>query len=935
MGDEGREAVGPVLAALDALADHAQVDWTRLAAAAGGDDDVRCTLDVLHDIEGIVRAHAPMQSPMAAPTLSLPFRWGPLDVRAHLARGAHGDVYRARDLRLDRDVALKLVRHDADDAHQESTPVAITEGRLLARVRHPNVVAVYGADRIDGQAGIWMEFVEGATLHECLVADGPFAPTAVVEIGRAICAGLAAVHAAGLVHRDIKAQNVMRESTGRTILMDLGAGEDGADPTHRLEGTPLYLAPEVLEGGRATVASDLYAVGVLLHLLATGSYAIFGETLDQLRTHHRKPHRRAVLRERMPAGLADIIERATALTPAGRYASATAMQQALADLVQPTSGRRPPAQLSLCTGLALAIAWALTLTAGERGGTPSALLAGPAAEGKVVALPTYHLGPLSADGRFVPYIDELGNAHRYEIATGDARTLLRASGVPGRATSVLLSQDSSHIAYAWQRSDGRWELRKSRAGGATRVVMPPQGTSVPAPLDWSSDGRMLLCTLRERGGAIGVVLVRDEFGTPPRELLAVRSGGDVSGVLSKDGRLAAIAIHAGKADDALHLVDIAARTARRLHNGPAALPRFAADDQHLFFIRREQVGDELWSVPLQDGVPTGAPVRTAAALGGVIDIRVSADGVLHRVSSVASAEVYTAPFDALGSAPPGRPEPIDPAEVGNHVGPSWSPDGRSLAYFTIRPTLPGLTPERTLTLRDMTTGQVRPLSVPLVFVGGYTPRWSADGRYVAVWGRDGVHAGAWGYFRVDVTSGDTTLLVRLGINAPALAQFSPDGRAFLYTDPRRGIVSRELTSGREHVVVAVHVQGRPTRFSVSPDGASLAFVRVAGPDDALTTTLEVQRRGHAPAVKARAAAPDWLTLHAWTPDGTHVLYANGRGDGPGRLWRVGADSGAPVDLRFRTLDAANAISLHPDGRRIAYAERVLTPQLLRSRLPVP
>jgi hypothetical protein len=145
--------------ALDALADATPADWASLESEAGADVDARRTLAALHDIAGIARAHGPMRAP--APTV--PFRWGFLDVQAHLARGANGDVYRARDRRLDREVAFKLLRHDE---HDSAEPVAIAEGRLLARVRHPNVVSVYGADRIDGQTGIWMELVEGETVQQ-------------------------------------------------------------------------------------------------------------------------------------------------------------------------------------------------------------------------------------------------------------------------------------------------------------------------------------------------------------------------------------------------------------------------------------------------------------------------------------------------------------------------------------------------------------------------------------------------------------------------------------------------------------------------------------------------------------------------------------------------------------------------------------------------
>ena len=131
----------------------------------------------------------------------------------------------------------------------------IDEARALARVRHPSVVCVHGADMHDGRAGLWMELVRGRTLAQLVAANGLFGPREAAGIGQDLCRALAAVHAEHLVHRDVKAQNVMRGlAGGRIVLMDFGASH-----------TPLYLAPEVLAGGRDTVASDLDALGVLLY----------------------------------------------------------------------------------------------------------------------------------------------------------------------------------------------------------------------------------------------------------------------------------------------------------------------------------------------------------------------------------------------------------------------------------------------------------------------------------------------------------------------------------------------------------------------------------------------------------------------------------------------------------------------------------------------
>ena len=140
-----------------------------------------------------------------------------------VGEGAFGEVYRAWDTRLDREVALKLLRRQ-DWSHAGDASAVIDEGRMLAQVRHPNVVTVHGADRIAGRVGLWMEFIHGRTLEQLLHERGPFGAGEATLIGLDVCRALSAVHRAGLLHRDIKAQNVMREDGGRIVLMDFGTG---------------------------------------------------------------------------------------------------------------------------------------------------------------------------------------------------------------------------------------------------------------------------------------------------------------------------------------------------------------------------------------------------------------------------------------------------------------------------------------------------------------------------------------------------------------------------------------------------------------------------------------------------------------------------------------------------------------------------------------
>jgi len=260
--------------------------------------------------------------------------WGPLELRRTIGKGSFGTVYLAWDPRLEREVALKILHRSPRSAS------VIREGRLLASIRHPNVVNVYGVDEFDDEVGLWMELVDGLTLKQTLQQRGVFGAYETALIGTDLCRAVAAVHKAGLVHRDIKAQNVMREAGGRIVLMDFGAGEVRArqgDPLRRPTGTPLYLAPEVLNGQPATAVSDIYSIGVLLYHLLTMRYPVEGSTIAELESAHASRRATPVsdLRPDLPAGVVQVIERALDPDPARRPRSAGAMQQELLATIAP------------------------------------------------------------------------------------------------------------------------------------------------------------------------------------------------------------------------------------------------------------------------------------------------------------------------------------------------------------------------------------------------------------------------------------------------------------------------------------------------------------------------------------------------------------------------------------------------------------------------
>lgn len=311
------------------------------------------------------------------PDLSTARRWGPLFVLERVGSGSFGEVHRAWDPTLDREVALKIVRLPETDVHASAV---VREGQMLASVRHDNVITVYGAAQIDGEVGIWMEFVRGRTLEQIVREDGPMSAQEATVVAESLCSALAAVHQRGLLHRDIKAANVMRAEGGRYVLIDFGTGAEISEASggvRRMAGTPLYMAPEVLDGAPGTVQSDVYSLGVLLFFLVTGSFPLYGRTIDEVRDAHRLDKRIALAQVRpgLPVGFNRGVEAATAHSPANRLASVDVLPAALGGQAG-VSVRRMSltvaawSALWVATGLMVLTALGFICTVAYRAGAP-------------------------------------------------------------------------------------------------------------------------------------------------------------------------------------------------------------------------------------------------------------------------------------------------------------------------------------------------------------------------------------------------------------------------------------------------------------------------------------------------------------------------------------------------------------------------------------
>ncbi|HVS62299.1 MAG TPA: protein kinase [Thermoanaerobaculia bacterium] len=333
---ESSEPSERVLAIAAAVSDRHQVDWEHEEA------DIPEQASTLRHLREIARVAALLGGPgddSAEQTLL--FRWGPLEVLERIGEGSYGEVYRARDPVLGREVALKLRRPGPADA-EYSNRAFVEEARRLARIDHPNVVRVLGADVHDGRVGLWTELLEGANLAEILGRDGRLAPSEAVTVGIEMCRALAAVHAAGIVHGDLKAENVIRARDGRLVLTDFGAGSELTTVNRgSRSGTPLAMAPELLEGGGPNERTDLYSLGVLLYWLLAGRHPVEAATLEDLRRKHRSAGATPLLdvRPELPPALVEVVERALAPTPEARFTSAGQAERRLRGVLAGSAAR--------------------------------------------------------------------------------------------------------------------------------------------------------------------------------------------------------------------------------------------------------------------------------------------------------------------------------------------------------------------------------------------------------------------------------------------------------------------------------------------------------------------------------------------------------------------------------------------------------------------
>ena len=494
------------------VADGAQVDWDAAdVQVPAGDRRLIRHLRLVENISRFYRTLPDEDATVPEGRYETPSvdRWGPLVLLERIGQGTTGEVYRAWDSQLHRDVALKLL-HQVHRTRGDARERVLEEARRLARIRHEHVVSVYGAEEHEGRVGLWMELVRGESLEQRVRAKGPLSAAEAAQIGEQLCAALSAVHAAGLVHRDVKAQNVILEISGRTVLMDFGTGEElrQSAGSNRLVGTPLYLAPEIFTGEPATVQSDIYSVGVLLFYLVTGEFPVKASSMQELaRAHSQEKRRLRDVRPNLPEAFEASVERALQRDPARRFRTTDEFALQLrpsqaVSLAAPTgelpSAGRPRWWLAAAATVLLALTVALIVWT-RRAPMPSIDAVREIAVAPMTTSDASALPPLLAEGLTGELKATLGQIRSLRVKSA------AAAGETGDADAVL--QTTVLTAGIGDRSKQRIRV--------TAKLIDPRNDSVI----WSGTFEeavgatfaLQAAIAREIASAVGVAITPDEL----------------------------------------------------------------------------------------------------------------------------------------------------------------------------------------------------------------------------------------------------------------------------------------------------------------------------------------------------------------------------------------------------------------------------------------
>jgi eukaryotic-like serine/threonine-protein kinase len=799
---------------------------------------------------------------------------GPYEIVSPLGAGGMGEVYRARDPRLGRDVALKILHSDVA-ADPDRRARFEREARTVAALNHPNIVALYEVGVADGVAYTVSELVEGEPLR-AQMRQGVLPVRQVVELAMQLADGMAAAHVAGIVHRDLKPENVMVTRDGRVKILDFGlarampppAGASGRDPNAEtialsaapvvpdyktvpgmVMGTAAYMSPEQARGQEADYRADQFSLGLIVYEMLSGKQAFARdsavETMAAIVRDEPEP-----LGGKIPPPLKWLVERCLEKDSVRRYDSSRDLYQQLRTLRDHFSEAFTSSSVHAVSPQVAAAAEAAAQVAVKRKGFSlgfALLLAALAAvlasafawwlHPASVQLSEYKYTPFavnasspswSPDGKMAAYTGDVGDDKQLFLRRLDSPTPQQLTRSPGSALPFGWSPDSSHIFYLQTVTTGEPDkvLSIGSVGGEPDLLWTLPGSQFAA-LDVSPDGRAGVIFRKGEDNTYDLY-ISDPIGSPLRRYPSSH-----------------VSSHA-------------------VFNSPVL--EFSPDGKRLLLIRAGDSGtEESWLLPWPAG--SGDPRQVLGKLphdGGTPRFAWMPDN--RNIIAATQNGIGTAPHLFLADTRSDRLQQITQG-IGSESSPSVSPDGSSILFAATNSDFDILS----MSLAD---GATQGLIVTARSEN--MPAWAANADSLV-------------YVSDRLGTEDIWLHTKDGSDLPLVT------RASFASNPPKWIYAPVL----------------------SPDGTRVIFVSVEQAGKSRLWEVSVAGGAPVPLLDASDTSTKQFTGD-WSPDGKQFAFFGYEPDGKIGLKIVRTSGGAVAQ---KLLDGVHSVvSWSPDGQWIAYAE---------------
>jgi Tol biopolymer transport system component len=825
---------------------------------------------------------------------------GPYEITAKLGEGGMGEVYRATDSRLERQVAIKVL------------PAAFTEdegrlsrfereAKLLAQLQHSHIASIYGLEESAGHQALVMELVEGPTLDERL-ARGGLSLDETLRIALQIAEALEAAHEKGIIHRDLKPQNVKLTPDGTVKVLDFGlakamdptAAASGADSATELAasptlslgqtvqgvilGTAAYMSPEQAKGAAVDKRADIWAFGVVLYEMLTGKRLFEADTASEtLAGVLKSTIDLEELPSETPPALRRLLRRCLERNPRNRLRDVGDARIVLHEMLADDTGKPRTAAPSALPALRAAFLLVALPVAAILGGLIALALRPEAPVAPAVRIQRLTFSgddqqpSASPDGRFVAFSSRRDGTSRIwlkQMEGGGEQPL-----TDGTDSQPRFAPDGNSVGFIRQTGPGGFDLyRTALVGGQPRRIVP--GVT---DFDWSPDGRSVVIVRLLEGvqtADSSSVAVVDLASGKERQLLELE-GWVLAGPRwqPNDGRI--VVTRAGAIGAAggweLLLVDPSTGAVEELHAnsglGVISASVWGARGEGLYYAASEDTVGDVSGIPgeLRYLVPGGQP-RTLFWASGLFPFRGS--GTSISVLSVLGPGRLV--YDTWEQNEALREVDLEAGSVRQLTGslatdrqPAYSPDGRFIVFSSNR------TGNLDLWLLDRASGQLRQLTDDPA--QDWDPGFTPDGsRILFSSGRGGDHLEIWS---IALDGSDARQISRDGVDAEN-PTMTTDGEWIVYTSgnfEHLGLF-RIRPDGTEATQIT---SGNQTNGEVSPNGRWALYVVGAG-SDAEVRVVEIRTGRLAKSVISVPAGGQAATITfgrgRWLPGGTEVAY---------------------------------------------------------------